>query len=191
MNVIARLEYGLTYNDFAVHRFNHYTTRTPPLGLMKWKRMLCRIKTASTIFQRAIEQILGEDIKNMVCYQDDIYIGATNENELKMKIDIVLNRLRNAGITINEKTWVNNGSKISFLGYTISKEGISPNQALIEKILKIATPKNKKELESFWRLVNFYRRHVLKYTNLEPFANLRKKYVEFIWSEKQQKAFDR
>ena len=30
VNVVARLEYELAYNDFAVHRFNHYTTRTPP-----------------------------------------------------------------------------------------------------------------------------------------------------------------
>ena len=60
--------------------------------------------------------------------------------------------------------------KISFLGYTISKEGISPDQALIEKILKIAT--NKKELESFWGLVNFYWRYVPKYTDLTgPLAN--------------------
>ena len=29
MNVIARLEYELAYNDSAVHRFNHYTTRAP------------------------------------------------------------------------------------------------------------------------------------------------------------------
>ena len=28
-NVIARLEYELAYYDSAVHRFNHYTTRTP------------------------------------------------------------------------------------------------------------------------------------------------------------------
>ena len=40
--------------------------------------------------------------KNIVCYQDDICIGATDENELKKKTDIVLNRLRNAGMT-NEK----------------------------------------------------------------------------------------
>ena len=33
--------------------------------------------------------------------------------------------------------------------------------------------------------MNFYRRYVPKY------INLRKKNVEFIWSEKQQKAFDR
>ena len=29
MKVIARLEYELAYYDSAVHRFNHYTTRTP------------------------------------------------------------------------------------------------------------------------------------------------------------------
>ena len=30
VNVIARLEYELAYYDSAVHRFNHYTTRTLP-----------------------------------------------------------------------------------------------------------------------------------------------------------------
>ena len=30
VNVIARLEYELAYYDSAVHRFNHYTTRTSP-----------------------------------------------------------------------------------------------------------------------------------------------------------------
>ena len=50
-------------------------------------------------------------------------------------------------MTINENKSVNNKSKISFLGLTISKEGISPNQVLM-KILKIVIPTNKKELES-------------------------------------------
>ena len=35
MNVIARLEYELAYYDSAIHRFNHYTTRTPPLSVHK------------------------------------------------------------------------------------------------------------------------------------------------------------
>ena len=34
MNVRARLEYELAYYDSAVHRFNHYTTRTPPEFLL-------------------------------------------------------------------------------------------------------------------------------------------------------------
>ena len=33
-NVLARLVYELAYYDSAVHRFNHYTTRTPPLLIL-------------------------------------------------------------------------------------------------------------------------------------------------------------
>ena len=77
------------------------TTINTPIGLLKWRRMPYGIKTASAIFQRAIEQVLGENIKNMVSYQDDICIGATNENELKT--EIILNISRNAEMTINEK----------------------------------------------------------------------------------------
>ena len=36
MSVIARLEYKLAYYDSAVHRFNHYTTRTPPWQAKAW-----------------------------------------------------------------------------------------------------------------------------------------------------------
>ena len=90
------------------------------------------------------------------------------------------------------KKCLNKSSKKSFLGYSIAEEDISPDQALIEKILKIATHTNKKELESFGGLVNFYRWYVPKYMDLtELFANLRKKNVKFIWLEEQQEAFDR
>ena len=34
VNVIARLEYELAYYDSAVHRFNHYTTRTPASSII-------------------------------------------------------------------------------------------------------------------------------------------------------------
>ena len=41
MIVIARLEYELAYYDSAVHRFNHYTTRTPPcLVSVRWHGIL-------------------------------------------------------------------------------------------------------------------------------------------------------
>ena len=35
VNVIARLEYELAYYDSAVQRFNHYTSRTPPWGMIR------------------------------------------------------------------------------------------------------------------------------------------------------------
>ena len=35
VNIIARLEYELAYYESTVHRFNHYTTRTPPLKFLE------------------------------------------------------------------------------------------------------------------------------------------------------------
>ena len=60
----------------------------------------------------------------MARYQDDICIGATNENELKKKTDSALKRLRNAGMTINEKKKksLNNSCKISFLVIPFQKK---------------------------------------------------------------------
>ncbi len=62
------------------------------------------------------------------------------------------------------------------MGYYISDESMSPDQLLIDKILKVEVPKNKKELESFSGLVNFYRQYVEHYSKLtDPFDALKKK----------------
>ena len=93
-------------------------------------------------------------------------------------------------MTIKEKKCRNNCSNISIFGYSISNECISLDQALIEKILKIATLTNKKELESFLEFVNFYRQYIPKYTDQTgPFANLRKKNVEFYLIRGTTKSF--
>ena len=82
------------------NNFKEVTTINTPISLLKWRRMP---KTAGAMFQKVIEQVLGEVIRNIVRYQDDICMGATNENELKKKTDSVLNKLRNAGMTMHEK----------------------------------------------------------------------------------------
>ena len=40
VNVLARLDFELAYNDPAVHRFNHYTTRTPPFLVQSQQQVL-------------------------------------------------------------------------------------------------------------------------------------------------------
>lgn len=76
---------------------------------------------------QVIVQALGNDIKNMVVYQDDICLDSATE-ELNLKTDLILNKLRWSGMTINEKKYIYDGKRISSLGYSISKEGISPYQ---------------------------------------------------------------
>ena len=56
VNVITRLEYELAYYDSAVHRFNHYTTKTPPIcGVdccsirMQWNEWYKRLNLSRSI----------------------------------------------------------------------------------------------------------------------------------------------
>lgn len=62
--------------------------------------------TASAIFQRTAEQVLGTDIKNIVVYLNDICLGYFTEEELNSKAAIVSNRevsIGRSSMTINEK----------------------------------------------------------------------------------------
>ena len=74
-------------------------------------------------------------------------------------------------MTINRDKCKLDCEKISYLGYQISREGISPDERLTNKIAKMEKPKNKKELESFLGIINFYSRYLPRYSELiEPFA---------------------
>ena len=112
----------------------------------------------------------------MIIYQDDILIGATSINELQQKTQQVINKLREAGMSVNRDKCKFNCEEKNYLGFQISKEGISPDPNLLIKISQVASLANKKELESFLGLANFYSRYVPKYSNLtEAFADLRRK----------------
>ena len=64
MSVFTKIDLKTTYHQIPIDdKFKQVTTINTPIGLLKWRRMPYDIKTASAIFQRAIEQVIGEDIK--------------------------------------------------------------------------------------------------------------------------------
>ena len=50
VNVIARLEFGFACYDSAVHRFNHNTTRTPPIYLYEFTRVCVCVCVCVCVF---------------------------------------------------------------------------------------------------------------------------------------------
>ena len=88
---------------------------------------------------------------------------------------------------INNDKYELNCDKISYLEYQIFKE----DDKLINKIWEISTPKNKKELESFLGLTNFYGKYLPRYSDIvEPFVELRKNNVKFKWTQRKNIAFE-
>ena len=52
VNIIARLENELAYYDSSVHRFNHYTTRTPPGTYIRKQ-----FEAIGVVRKRAVEEV--------------------------------------------------------------------------------------------------------------------------------------
>ena len=86
------------------------------MGLLKWSCLPFVIKSASHIFQRAIEKILLGKVDYIIIDQDEIRLGAYTREELKSKSEQVLLKLKWADVTINrDKCKKNILSRISNL----------------------------------------------------------------------------
>ena len=80
----TKIDLKSAYNQIQINKkFKEVTTINTHLGLLRWIWMLYGIKTASSILQRAMENILNGEVKNMIIYQDDIFIGASSKKELE------------------------------------------------------------------------------------------------------------
>ena len=93
MKFFAKIDLASAYHQIELDEVSReITTINTPLGLLRWTRLPFGIKTASALFQAAIEKtvLAGDSISNIVVYQDDICIGAANEAELNGKVSCVL-----------------------------------------------------------------------------------------------------
>ena len=158
-------------------------------GLFQMCRLPQRLKNSSSIFQNCIESTL-KGIKGVVIFQDDVLVHGTTKEQFDKRMLAVKRRLREKNFTINEKK---SNSKpvdsVSFMGYSISKEGIAPDSKHVEKIKNAKAPTNNKQLESFVGLANFYGRMIPDLaTKMLPLNNMRN--IDFSWGKMQQKAFE-
>jgi hypothetical protein len=165
------------------------TTINTTKGLYWFNRLPFGVKTASSIFQRAMERVCS-GLDGVIIYQDDILVYATDHTELKSRSEKLLQRLNKRNVTINWGKSVRCTDSITFLGHTISAAAVGADKRLVDKILKIAAPKTRKEVERFIGLVNFYGTMIANFAALcEPINRLRKNGTPFVWGEEQQRAF--
>ena len=158
-------------------------------GLFKMCRLPQGLKNSSSISQNCIESTL-KGIKGVVIFQDDVLVYGTTKDQYEKRMLAVKSRLREKNFTINEKKSNSKPvSSVSFLGYSVSKEGIAPDPKHVEKIKNAKPPSNMKQLVSFFGLANFYGRMIPDFaTKKLPLKEIRKD--EFRWDKEEQNAFE-
>ena len=80
--------------------------------------------------------------------------------------------------------------QVQFLGFNLDDRGITPSAEKVEAIQKFPKPKNRKQLQSFLGLCNYYRKFQHKYSELtakfQPQLSAKNKWT---WGEEQDITF--
>ena len=137
-----------------------------------------------------METILS-DLKGVLIYHDDILVFAENEAALMKRLTAIRTRLREKNVTINEDKSINYADEVTYLGFKISSRGIEPDNELVEKISRIETPKNKKDIAHFIGLANYFGTLIPNFADkMAPLNHMRKNNVRFVWDAKCSDAFN-
>lgn len=161
--------------------FKLYQFRVMPFGLCN----------APATFERLMETVLRDLIgKTCFIYLDDILVVGKDWADHLKNLKEVLKRLRDANLKLNPKKCRMFQKKLSFLGHTISPEGIHTDSKKISVIKKWPVPDNASQLLSFLGLCSYYRRFVKGFADVaKPLHRLTQKNVKFSWSEECEQAF--
>ena len=126
------------------------TTFQSPWGRYRWLRLPFGVSPAPEYFQMKFHQNL-EGLKGVYDIADDVTIvrkGATYEEALKdhdRNLTNFLEHCRERNIKLNKAKFEVNCREVPFIGHVLSSEGLKPDPAKIEAIIKMDKP----EVQSF------------------------------------------
>jgi len=117
------------------------------------KYEFCRLpfglKNASSIFQRAIDDVLRERIgHSCYVYEDDVIVFSKTKEEHVFHVGEVLNRLHDANMRVSRQKSQFFMESVEFLGFVVSNEGIRTSLDKVRAIKEFKKPSNVYELRS-------------------------------------------
>lgn len=181
------------YNQFVLSDSDgsqELTTINTSKGLFKYTRLVYGLANGPAIFQRAMETLLV-GIKGVSCWYDDICITGPNDEVHLNRLEEVLRRLKEAGLRLQKEKCSFFNDSVTYLGYTIDKNGLRTSPVKIKAILDAPCPTNVTELKRFLGVVNYYRGFIPSASSImSPLHNLLCKDTNWDWGSKEQVAFE-
>lgn len=164
------------------------TTFITPIGRFCFNRLPFGISSASEIFQRAMSEIL-EGVDGVICHTDDILVHAPDKPTHDRTLREVLQRLKKAGLTLNEKCEFSKDS-VKFLGHIIDATGVRIDPSKVEAINRFPQPTNIPELQRFMGMLNQQAKFIPNLAEITaPLRSLLRKDTTWTWDSQQEKAF--
>lgn len=145
------------------------------MGLFQFQRLPYGVASAPAIFQSMMDEVL-KDIPHVGCYIDDVIVAGSDTVTCQKTLERVLERLREYNITLNADKCRFFQESVTYLGHTVTAEGIYPTEAKIRAIVDAPEPTNVTELKAYLGMLNFYSKFLRNCATVaEPLYQLLKK----------------
>ncbi|CEP16048.1 hypothetical protein [Parasitella parasitica] len=150
------------------------------------------LNSAPATFQAFVNDIRRDFLDVFLAvYLDDYLIYSKSPEEHTKHVRMVLQRLREAKLSLKLEKCEFDVTKVQFLGFQITPQGISMDPEKIKAISEWSAPKNVHELQVFLGFANFYRRFIKDYSKLcTPLTSLLKKNAVFAWTDATESTFN-
>lgn len=158
-------------------------------GLFRSTRLMYGVALAPAIWQREMENILGE-IPGVSIFLCDIKITDPDDETHLRRLEQVLQQLANLNIRINEEKCEFLKESIDYCGYRVDRKGVHKTIEKVQTIDEMPRPSNMSELRSFLGMINYYGRFIRNLSAiLEPLHALLRKSNRFNWTRDCEQAF--
>jgi Reverse transcriptase (RNA-dependent DNA polymerase) len=128
-----------------------------PWGKYEYQRLPMGLCNSPDIFQEKMSNLM-QGLDYVRAYIDDILaITSGDWYDHLDKLELVFQRLQQAGLKVNARKSFFGRPELEYLGYKITRTTIEPLTKKVKAILAIQPPKTKRQLRRFIGMVNYYR----------------------------------
>ena len=187
----TKLDMSQAYQQLQLdHESKRYTTINTHKGLFQYNRLPNGISSAPGIFQRNMEN-LSQNIPYVIARVDDILVSCANDGDHFKNLEEVFKRLAKAGLQLKKGKCVFMEPQVTYLGHSVSKEGIQPMEDKVEAITNAPPPRNVSELKSYLGMINYYQKFLPNLSSvLALLHRLLNSKTHWHWGKDQQQVFE-
>ena len=157
-------------------------------GVLLQKRLPFGISSATGYFQDIMNQ-LTSDLTGVAVYLDDILISGTTAEDHLNNLRQLLKRLNDKGLRCRIEKCVFAEDSVTYLGHTISRNGISKGPKA-DAVTKMPAPSNVTQLRSFLGSVQFYNKFLTDLSTISgPLYHLTEKNTKWKWDQRLVQSF--
>ena len=155
--IFSKVDMTKAFHQILIHPDDRpKTCIATPWGLFNFRRLSMGLQNSAQSFQRLVDSVLA-GVPNCFVYLDDILVFNDNMEDHLNTLETIFKRLNDAGLTLALSKCEFGKSSLDYLGYTVSKDGISPIEKKISVLQDFPVPTKQKQLLGFLGALNYYR----------------------------------